>query len=219
MQPSEATVFVVDDDQEVRDSLQALVQAMGFPVRVFATAAAFHGFYDKNMPGCLILDIRMPVQNGIELYQQLIAQGKRIPVIFITGHADVTTAVAAMKTGAIEFLEKPFDKHILRQLINKGLQLDGQWREKEREFAKFHDVIARLTDREKETLDLILAGKSNKQMAAELYLSERAIEMRRAAIMKKLNAKSIAELLDIAITHRVLSELQQITGQRHISIS
>src|SRR5215218_7956159 len=107
--PSHQTVFVVDDDQEMRDSLRALLVILGFQVTAFATPGSFHRFYRSEMPGCLLLDIRMPRQTGLELYERLLEEGKRLPVIFITAHADVGTAVAAMKTGAIEFLEKPFD--------------------------------------------------------------------------------------------------------------
>ena len=105
------TVFVVDDDDEMRASLATLLDVLGFAVRTFSSASSFLRFYQAGMPGCLMLDIRMPRQTGLELYEQLLREGKRLPVIFITAHADVPTAVAAMKTGALEFLEKPFDRH------------------------------------------------------------------------------------------------------------
>jgi FixJ family two-component response regulator len=203
------TVFVVDDDGPMRESLQVLLEALGFTVRAFSSAASFHRYYRPHMPGCLVLDVWMPVQDGLELYKQLWQEGKRLPVIFITAHADVTMAVAAMKTGAIEFLEKPFDRQILQDRVGKALALDVQWRQREWEFAALEKRIMQLTSRERETLELLLAGESNKTMAAKLLLSERAVEMRRAGIMRKLRVRSVAELLDLTVTHRVLSELRQ----------
>jgi FixJ family two-component response regulator len=202
-------VFVVDDDQQALDSLKVLLDVLGFPVRAFNNPGSFARFYQATMSGCLLLDIRMPRQSGLELYEQLLREGKRIPVIFITAHADVSTAVAAMKTGAIEFLEKPFDRETLLQRVRKAMSLDAQWRHRDAQYAAIEDRIRRLTDRERETLELILAGESNKSMAAKLLLTERAVEMRRSAIMRKLQVSSLAELLDLAVTHRILTELRQ----------
>jgi FixJ family two-component response regulator len=202
------TVFVVDDDDEMRASLQALLDVLGFGVRAFPSGGSFVRFYEPQMPGCLVLDVRMPRQTGLELYEQLIREGKRLPVIFITAHADVPTAVAAMKTGALEFLEKPFDRQMLLERVQTALALDAQWRQREASYAAIEDRIRRLSERERETLELILAGESNKSMAAKLFLTERAVEMRRASIMRKVEVGSLAELLDLAITHRILDELR-----------
>jgi FixJ family two-component response regulator len=211
-----STVFVVDDERQMRESLQALLEALGFAVRAFSSAAGFHRFYRPQMPGCLVLDVRMPVQDGLELYEQLLSEGKKLPVIFITAHANVTTAVAAMKTGAIEFLEKPFDRQTLLDRVGKALALDAQWRLSESEFAALEERIQQLTERERETLELLLAGESNKTMAARLLLSERAVEMRRAGIMRKLKVGSVAELLDLAVTYRVLSDLRRAADQHSL---
>jgi FixJ family two-component response regulator len=208
------TVFVVDDDEQLRESLTALLEVLNFQVHAFSTPGSFHRYYRAQMPGCLLLDLRMPRQSGIELYEQLLSEGKRLPVIFITAHADVTSAVAAMKSGAIEFLEKPFDRETLLDLIIKALKLDAQWRERDSQLWAIEGRIARLTERERETLTLIQAGDSNKVMAAKLFLSERAIEMRRSAIMKKLQVTSVAELLDLTITHRILSDLRMVDEYR-----
>ena len=202
------TVFVVDDDREMRHSLQALLGALGFEVRTFSLASSFHRYYRSKMPGCLLLDVRMPVQDGLSLYDQLLRERKRLPVIFITAHADVTMAVRAMKTGAIEFLEKPFDRHTLKCLIDKALSLTMHVAPRDAEFAAIEARIDRLSSRERETLELVLLGESNKTMAARLLLSERAIEMRRAAIMRKLQVRSVAELFDLAVSHRILAELR-----------
>lgn len=191
----------------MRESLVTLISAMRFTARGFASARAFHRFYRPQMPGCLVLDIQMPLQTGLELYEQLIHERKRLPVIFITAHADVSTAVAAMKTGAIEFLEKPFDRHTLLARIEQALALDDEWRRRAAEFQAFDRRMARLHPRERQTLELILAGVPNKAMAGRLDISERAVEMRRAAIMRKLEVRSLAELLELAVSHRILGEI------------
>ncbi len=210
VQSNAPTVYVVDDDRPMLESLVGLITAMGFPAKGFAFGGEFHAFYRRELPGCLVLDVRMPGQSGLELYEQLMREEKRLPVIFITAHADVSTAVAAMKTGAVEFLEKPFEHEILRGLIHKALSLDSEWRKREADFVAIDVRISRLNERDQETLQLILSGASNKAMAARLFISERAVEMRRAAIMRKLNVHSLAELLEIAITHRVMAELESL---------
>ncbi len=203
------TIFIVDDDRQMRDSLAALLGALGYSVQCFAQASAFLKSYRANQPGCLLLDVQMPGQTGLELYDQLLREKKRLPVIFMTAHADVSIAVAAMKSGAIEFLEKPFDRQTLRMRIDKALQLDALWRQREAEYAELEQRIARLSERDSETLALILAGHSNKVMAGKLLLSERAVEMRRASLMRKLQVNSLAELYDLALTHRILSDLRR----------
>ncbi len=135
------TVFVVDDDRQMLDSLTALLAAMKFTARAFASAEEFHRFYVASMPGCLVLDVKMPVQDGLELYEQLVQEGKRLPVIFITAHADVSTAVAAMKTGAIEFLEKPFARELLLDRVQKALALDTKWRNRDAEYGALDERI------------------------------------------------------------------------------
>lgn len=212
--PLNPTVFVVDDDQQMRDSLCALLEVLGFQVTAFATPGSFHRFYRAEMPGCLLLDIRMPRQTGLELYEALLEEGKRLPVIFITAHADVTTAVAAMKTGAIEFIEKPFDREMLLDRVRKALALDAEWREGDSRFAELADRLARLNDRERETLVLIQAGESNKVMAAKLGLTERAVEMRRSSIMRKLEVNSVAQLVGLTVTHQILGDLREAAKYR-----
>ena len=211
--PSTPTVFVVDDDKLMRDSLESLIQALGHQVLTFCSAAQFRYYYRSSMPGCLLLDVHMPRQNGLELYEQLLEQGIRLPAIFVTAHADVSTAVAAMKTGAIEFLEKPFERATLETLLDKALALDTQWRQQEAELDQLDAKIDSLTSRERETLQMIIDGCSNKLMAARLDLTERAIEMRRASIMRKLEVESVAELLNVAVTHRVMNDVRRLRNQ------
>jgi FixJ family two-component response regulator len=208
------TVFVVDDDRQMRESLVALLGALEIPVEAFAAPGAFQRHYRATMPGCLLLDVRMPRQNGLELYEQLLREGKRLPVIFMTAHADVSMAVAAMKTGAIEFLEKPFDRETLVDRVQKALALDAEWRRRDAEFASINERVALLTERERETLALLQTGATNKAIAAQLSITERAVEMRRAAIMRKLQVRSAAEVIDLSATHRILAELRRAAAER-----
>ncbi|MGD9646129.1 MAG: response regulator transcription factor [Pirellulales bacterium] len=208
------TVFVVDDDDQLRESLCVLLAMLGHPINAFAGPDAFLRHYRREMAGCLILDIRMPRLSGVQLYEKLLKDGKRIPVIFITAHADVTTAVAAMKTGAIEFLEKPFERATLVDRVEKALALDAQWRESDRAFAEVTERIARLTARDRETLNLIRTGLTNKAIAGRLQLTERAVEMRRSAIMRKLSVRTLSELIELAATHQVLSELRRANADQ-----
>jgi FixJ family two-component response regulator len=212
--PAQPTVFVVDDEPPMRDSLVALLGLLGYRVQAFSAPGAFHRFYRAEMPGCLLLDIRMPRQSGLELYEQLLDEGKRLPVIFLSAHADVSTVVAAMKAGAVDFLEKPFAHETLVDRVGKALALDAQWRRKDAEFAALAERIARLTPREQETVRLIQAGATNKAIAGRLAITERAVEMRRSAIMRKLQVRSAAEVIELSATHRILADLRRAAAER-----
>jgi FixJ family two-component response regulator len=216
--PQNFNVFIVDDDADLRNSLLELVEVLGYRALAFASGSQFRHYYRAGMPGCLLLDVHMPRQSGLELYEQLIQEGSRLPVIFITAHADVTTAVAAMKTGAIEFLEKPFNHTTLADRLSKALALDNQWRKRDAKLAEAESKIASLSARERETLQMIVEGCPNKVMAARFDLTERAIEMRRARIMSKLNVRTVAELLDVAITYRVMDELRELRKTRELHL-
>ena len=207
------TVFVVDDDDDLRHSLTVLLRAMKFHARSFPTPEKFLEFYQPEFPGCLVLDIQMPGQTGLELYDRLLREGKRLPVIFITAHAQVSTAVSAMKSGAIDVLEKPFDRQTLLERVERALGLDRRWRTHDEKFAELQSRISQLNEREQETLRMIVSGDPNKQIATEFGISERAIEMRRAKIMQKLQVGSVGELFDVAITFRVLSELRSAAAR------
>jgi FixJ family two-component response regulator len=202
-------VFVVDDDEHVRESLCALLAVLNFETRAFCNPSDFHHHYRQEMPGCLLLDINMPRQSGLKLYEQLLQEGKRIPVIFITGHADVSTAVAAMKMGAVEFLEKPFDSNTLVSRVQEALALDAKRRRQAAAYSKLNERIDKLTLREQKTLALIQSGATNKAIAARLAISERAVELRRSSIMRKLQVRSTAEVIDMYATHRALAELHR----------
>jgi len=205
----QSNVFLVDDDEKLLDLLALRLDVLGFQSRAFSNPKRFLDYYRSEMPGCLVLDVHMPQQSGLDLYERLIREGKRLPVIFTCAYADVSTAVAAMKSGAVEFLEKPLDHDKLLECVRKALALDAQWRKRDTDYAAIAERVRKLTQREWETLQLIQAGESNKSMAAKLFLTERAVEMRRSAIMKKLQVRSIAELHELVTTHRILTELRQ----------
>ena len=194
-QPQASTVYVVDDDEAVRNSIRFLLKSVGIATRPLSSAAEFLALYSPSQPGCLVLDVRMPAMSGLELQQQLNLRGATIPVIFITGHGDIPMAVEAMQHGAFDFLQKPFRDQDLIDRIQKALAKDEQLRcalhEQDRIQARFDS----LTPREREVLELMARGKPNKVMAAELGLSQRTVEIHRARVMEKSGASSLAHLV------------------------
>lgn len=193
---AEATIFVVDDDAAVGRALQSAGKLLGRPVRAFASAAEFLAAY-ADEPGCLVLDIRMPGMTGLELQRKLADDGMNIPVVMISGHADVRIAVEAMTLGAVTLLEKPFRLDELLAHVRKALEKDATARAARRQSADAEQRLAALTVKEREVLELIAAGKTNREMADALGLSVRAVEDRRARLMKKVNAGSVAELVKL----------------------
>jgi len=198
---SNITVFVVDDDPAVLRSLTSLVKVVFPRVKAYESAAEFLADYDSDQPGCLVLDVAMPGMNGLELQRKLTEDKIDLPVVFITGHGNVQMAVGAMQAGAVNFLEKPFREQELWDSIRKAIELDEQNRRRKARRDRVETRIARLTPGEREVLDRILDGKFNKEIANELGLSVRTIEDRRARVMKKMEANSIAELVQMALTH------------------
>ena len=189
------TVFVVDDDAAVRDSLALLVQSVGLEVEIYPTAQDFLDAYRPDRPGCLITDIRMPGMSGLELQERLAADGVPIPVIVLTGHGDVPAAVRALKSGAVDFVEKPFNPQELLDLIHEANSRDVQRREVAVREAELGERLASLTPREREIMELVVAGKANKVIALDLCISERTVELHRGRIMRKMQARSLAELM------------------------
>jgi FixJ family two-component response regulator len=189
------TVFVIDDDQGIRDSLRLLLKSVGLPVRTQASAQEFLQVYDARQPGCLIVDIRMPGMGGLELQQQLNLQGATIPLIFITGHGDIPMAVEAMQHGAFDFLQKPFRDQYLIDRVQRGLQRDASIRTELKATESIFERLTTLTPREREVLNLVTAGKPNKVMASDLGLSQRTIEIHRSRVMEKMQAHSLAHLV------------------------
>lgn len=191
----EPVVHIVDDDPDMRDSLTFLLKSVKIKVQAYASAMEFLSCYRDDRPGCLLFDVRMPDISGLELYERLVQQGVRLPVIFMTAFADVPMAVRALKSGAIEFIEKPFHRESLLERIQRALNDDvarravgEQWKEVERR-------LADLTSREREVLEMVLTGIPNKAIAGKLDITERTVELRRASVMKKLQVQSTVELI------------------------
>ena len=189
------TVFIVDDDEAVRNSLRLLLKSVGLAAVALPTAQEFLSKYDPKQPGCLILDVRMPGMSGLELQEQLNVRGAMIPVIFITGHGDIPMAVEAMQQGAFDFLQKPFRDQDLIDRIQRALTKDQTNRAELKEKSGVRERLQTLTPREREVLNLVTSGKPNKIMAADLGVSQRTVEIHRARVMEKMHASSLAQLV------------------------
>jgi two-component system response regulator FixJ len=188
-------VFVVDDDEAVRNSLGLLLKSVGLAASALPTAQEFLDTYRPNQPGCLVLDVRMPGMSGMELQQQLNIRGAVIPVIFISGHGDIPMAVEAMQQGAFDFLQKPFRDQDLIDRIQRALVKDQTNRAELKERARIQERLTSLTPREREVLTLVASGKPNKVMAGDLGVSQRTVEIHRARVMEKMGASSLAQLV------------------------
>ncbi len=192
---ADPTIFVVDDDEAVRRALTTAGALLGHPVQEFPSATEFLASYTPEQPGCLVLDIKMPGMTGLELQRKLADEGVAIPIVMISGHADVRIAVEAMTLGAVTLLEKPFRLDELLGHLRRALEKDRADRTFRDQHAEAGGRLAALTAKEREVLEMIAAGKTNREMAEELGLSIRAVEDRRARLMKKVNARSTAELV------------------------
>lgn len=195
-----ATVYVVDDDEAVLKAVETAGKLLDCPVRGFSSANAFLAAFDPASPGCIVLDIKMPGMTGLELQRKLADEGSTIPIVMISGHADVRTAVEAMTLGATTLLEKPFRLDELLTHVRQALDRDAAGRAARGRRADARSRLAALTAKERETLDLIAAGKTNKEIAAAVGLSVRGIEDRRARLMKKAGVGSVAELVRLLAT-------------------
>ena len=199
-QPESLSVFVVDDDSSVRDSLKILLESFGFKAEAFESASAFLNSDAVNARGCLVADVRMPDMDGLELQEELARRGKSLPTIIVTVHADVPLAVRAMKAGAIEFLEKPYNETALVESVRRGLReasAMGEERQKQEAASK---RLATLTDREREVYELLVVGHPNKVIAFKLDISPRTVEIHRAHVMEKMQARNLAELIRMSLT-------------------
>ncbi len=199
-------IYVVDDDADSRESLLYLLQTVGLTARAFSSAAEFLLALDINQPGCLVCDVRMPGMSGLDLFEKLTAAGSQLPVIFITAYADVPMAVRALKSGAAEFIEKPFHAQTMLERIQRALATDRQRRIEAANWKEFQQRFDSLTEKERETLAFVRDGAPNKAIAMRLGITERAVEMRRASLMKKLQAHSLAELIRLVTEAEVNSE-------------
>ena len=196
---SEPTVYVVDDDQAVLDSLGMLLRSMKIPSQLFGSAQEFLDAHEPDCNGCIVLDIRMPGMSGMELHRHLVEKHVTMPVIFVTGHGDVEMAVEAMHNGAFDFIQKPYRDQDLLDRINQALGWDEEHRTQEdrkRELLDRHDT---LTPREREVMDCVVRGLANKVIAMDLDLSQRTVEIHRARVMEKMHARSLAELVRMSM--------------------
>jgi len=192
-------VYIVDDDEAVRDSLRWLLEANGYRVRAYQSAESFLDEYDPMQVGVLIADVRMPGMSGLELQEQLIARKSPMPIVFITGHGDVPMAVSTMKKGAVDFLEKPFNESDLRDIVGRMLEQASQRLSAVQAQRNHEAMLARLTAREQQVLERIVAGRLNKQIADDLGISIKTVEAHRANIMEKLKVTTVADLMKVAL--------------------
>jgi FixJ family two-component response regulator len=191
-------VFIVDDDPAMQASLESLLRSVGHAVRSFETARAFAAAPRPDLPGCLVLDVRLPGLSGLEFQREFGRSPDPLPIVFITGHGDVPMSVAAMKAGAVEFLTKPFRDQDLLDSVHNAIERDRQRRASAAVLAELRERAATMTPREREILPLVAAGQMNKQIANSLRLSEVTVKVHRAQVMQKLRASSIADLVRIA---------------------
>jgi two-component system response regulator TtrR len=196
---TQPTAYVVDDDEAIRTLWRWLMESNAIPVQTFATAAEFIAAYGRDAPGCLVLDLNLPGMSGLELQDYLRREGIEIPIVFVTGHADVPTAVNALKGGAVDFIEKPFGYREVVAIIRKALERDAEIREARARQALIASRIAALTERERDVLRRVIEGKQNKVIAAELDISMKTVEFHRSRVMEKMGADSVATLVQLTL--------------------
>ncbi len=192
-------VYLVDDEFAIRDSLTMLIESTGQPVRSFDSAEAFLQDYDPDQSGCLLLDVRMPLMSGHDLQKELSSRSYVIPIIFISGHAEIPDSAKAFRAGAVDFLEKPFDNALLLERINEALKKDTAFRGEFVKRRRIQDRLENLTPREREVLGLIVRSHSNKESAKILKISNRTVDVHRASIMEKMKADNVAELITMVM--------------------
>jgi len=198
MTDTDPIVFIVDDDDSVRKALTRLIKSVGLNVETFASAHDFLKRESHNGPAYLVLDIRMPGLSGLDLQDELVAAGRTLPIIFISGHGSIPLSVQAMKAGAVDFIEKPFEDQTLLDAIHQSLKKDRKAKLEQAELREIQQRVDSLTPREREVFTHVVSGKLNKQIAFELGTSERTIKAHRARVMRKMQAKSLADLIRLA---------------------
>ena len=198
MKESEPMVFIVDDDESVRKALKRLITSVGMNVEIFATAREFLSRQHYERPSCLVLDVRMPGLSGLDLQQELMKANLKLPIIFITGHGTVSESVKAFKTGAMDFLEKPFEEKEFLETVSRGIEKHRQMLREEKRMKILRARLETLTDREKEIFSLVTTGMLNKQIAFDLDISEKTVKVHRARVMQKMEVQSLADLVRFA---------------------
>jgi len=198
MTDAKGVVHVIDDDPSWRTSVQRLLSALGYVVALFESAEQFLEASELKVPGCVLLDMRMPGLSGLQLQERLVAMRRRVPVIFVSGHGDIPTSVLAMKLGAEDFLTKPVDTDLLVRAVERAIQRDREEREERAQLESLHERLRALTPSERKVFDLVIRGKLNKQIAGELGTAERTIKWHRHNLMQKLQLESLAELVTMA---------------------
>ena len=199
---SEPTVFIVDDDAAVLDSIAELVMSVGLRAATFRSAQEFRETFNPEQPGCLVLDVRMAHTSGLALQDELNTIGARIPIVFISGHGDISVAIKTIKAGAIDFVQKPYHEQQLLESINEALQRDAENRQASDGGAGFAERLATLSERERDVLRHVIEGLSSKSIAKQLDISYRTVELHRSHIMEKLRVRSVAELIRLVIEQR-----------------
>ncbi len=197
---SEPRVFVVDDDQEVRNALELLMESVGLPASTYESAQAFLDAFDPDLPGCIVLDVRMPGMSGMDLQARLAAETLHPPVIIITGHGDVPMAVRAVQSGAVDFIEKPFNDQALLDSVHKAIEQDARQRGEASRLSELVKKYESLTPREREVLKLVASGQRNKLIAADLNVTQSTVEAHRAKVMEKMEAHSLSDLMRMVLS-------------------
>ena len=197
---TEPTVFIVDDDTNVRAAIELLMQSVGLPAESFASATEYLDQFDPQRPGCLVLDIRMPRMSGLELQERLSAGRLHPPIIIITGHGDIPMAVAAVQAGAVDFIEKPFRDQLLLDAIHRAITRDAGQRGQASQRAEIEQRLQRLTPREREVLEQVMQGARNKVIAFELGISQSTVEAHRAKVMEKMQARTLSSLMRMVLS-------------------
>ncbi len=196
---NKATIFIIDDDQQVRAALSLLMESVGWKVKLFATAVSFLEQFDADVPGCIVTDIRMPMMSGLDLQMKLKEHRISPPVLMITGHGDIAMAVRAIQEGALDFIEKPFNNQYLLDRVHQAIEIDRDNRKAALRVLEVNEKYNQLTDKEKQVFGWIIKGALSKQIAEEVFVTQSAVEARRSKIMEKMNADNISDLMKMAM--------------------